>query len=483
MTTAPGETARLDRLRAGLGRRTGSRWQPTDALYRGLVLGTGLICVGVLLHRLEPVLLGAPLLLSTVLALAGARPPAEQPTLWVHPPPRVGESTSAGVGIEVTGDVEWTAVRLPAARRDRPPPTAEVRPGGRRRLTAAAAALRAAVGEADETVHVLPGDGGPWRAELPRRRWGDAVELRPDHLFAGPDALLVYGPVTGVEIRRTVLPPVVALPAGPLPPRAAGLVGVHRSVQPGDGTELRDIRPFRPGDRLRRIDWRVSARSGAFDPLRGGVGWHVRERHAEADAEIVLAVDTRIDVGAEIGDWMAPSEARSTTGSLDATVRAASALAAAYLRQGDRVGLIDLGRPQLSVPCAAGRRQLLRLRGALATCARQAGWAAQPILRPRQVPAGAVLIVLSPFLDDAVVTSTGQAARRGRVFGVDVLPGPLTSDASMPWGAAVRTVLTLEHAGRLRALAEHGVRVVRWDSDGAEAMAALRGARRRGGRR
>ncbi|APU12838.1 MULTISPECIES: DUF58 domain-containing protein [Actinoalloteichus] len=483
MSTASGDTARLARLRAGLGRRTGSRWQPTDTLYRGLVVGTGLICVGVLLHRLEPVILGAPLLLSTLLALTVARSPDEHPTLRVTPPPRVAESETATARIEAACGAEWAAVRLPTAgRRPRPAqPAAE--PGVRGRLAAAAEKLRALSAEAGETVHVLPGDGGPWRVELPRRRWGEAVEMRPDHLFAGPDAVIVYGPVTGIEVRRIVLPPIVALPAGPLPPRAAGLVGVHRSAQPGDGTELRDIRPFRAGDRLRRIDWRVSARSGAFDDTRGAAGWHVRERHAEADAEVVLAVDTRVDVGAEMGEWMAHSAARSTTGSLDATVRAASALAAAYLRQGDRVGLIDLGRPQLSVPCAAGRRQLLRLRGALVTSARQAGWAAQPILSPRQVPAGAVLIVLSPFLDDAVVTLTGQAVRRGLVFGVDVLPAPLSADASTPWGEAVRTVLSLEHAGRLRALAERGVRVVEWDSDGASAMAVLRGARRRGGRR
>ena len=45
------------------------------------------------------------------------------------------------------------------------------------------------------------------------------------------------------------------VPAGPLPPRSSGLVGVHRSPRPGDGTELRDIRAFQPGDRLRRVDW------------------------------------------------------------------------------------------------------------------------------------------------------------------------------------------------------------------------------------
>jgi uncharacterized protein (DUF58 family) len=309
--------------------------------------------------------------------------------------------------------------------------------------------------------------------------WGDGVVLRADHLLASQDCLMVYGPVVGQATTQMVLPPVDPLPAGPLPPRAAGLVGAHRSRRAGDSTDLRDIRPFAPGDRLRRVDWRVSLRSGF--PHSGAL--HVRERHADADADVVLALDTRVDVGASIADWVL-SEGRATgsgqpgahISSLDTAIRAAASLGASYLRQGDRVGLADLGRPQLYLPPGGGSRQLLRLRHRLVLCARAAGWSPRPVLERRLVPTGAVVAVLSPFLDDAVAALAVVAARRGNlVIAVDVLPTPLVPDLEGIWGDAVLALIRAERRARLDALASHGVPVVPWPGgEGAAAVAAAR---------
>jgi uncharacterized protein (DUF58 family) len=271
------------------------------------------------------------------------------------------------------------------------------------------------------------------------------------------------------------------VPPGPLPPRKAGLVGVHRSARPGDGTELRDIRPFQAGDRLRRIDWRVSLRAAAAvggDLVPGTL--HVRERHAEADADLMLALDTRIDVDDDIGGWSSevPNLVRDG-GSLDVGVRAATALAASYLRQGDRVGLVDLGSPRLGVPPGGGRRQLERIRYQLVTCGRNAGWTPRPVLRAAQVPHGALVMVLSTFLDDAVADLAVHAARRGNlVIGIDLLPHPLTPQRDTPWGEAVLRVLLAERRVRLDAMGSHGIATVPW-GDGTVIAAVLRRARRR----
>jgi uncharacterized protein (DUF58 family) len=277
---------------------------------------------------------------------------------------------------------------------------------------------------------------------------------------------------------------VSALPAGPLPPRPSGLVGVHRSPRPGDSTELRDIRAFQPGDRLRRVDWRVSLRASAGT---GGLltpdMLHVRERHADADATLVLAIDTRVDVGANLGEWATPAVGAGVRpgGSLDTAVRAASSLAASYLRQGDRVGLVDLGRPQLSLRPGSGARHLLRLRHQLVICARSAGWASRPILRPQQAPAGALVMVLSPFIDDTMVDLTATAARRGTlVLAVDLLPGLLHAAAGDPWGEPVRAIVRTEHRLRLDTLRGHGIPVMQW---GGELPVMLRRLARRGARR
>ncbi|MCE7008647.1 DUF58 domain-containing protein [Kibdelosporangium philippinense] len=427
--------------------RDTNRWRNTDAMYRAAVVGIGLVVAGVLLHEVALVLFGAPLLISAILAMARSYPGApdvRQPKL-----PRAleqGQFAEAVFEIDADPGVELVALRAPHGK---------IRGAG--------------------PVHLLPGTVKNVRTTLGHGGWGEGVDLRLDRLFAGPDALRVFGPIVGIEGRRTILPPVTLLPAGPLPPRPASLVGVHRSPRPGDSTELRDIRVFQPGDRLRRVDWRVSLRASAS---AGGVMspsvLHVRERHADADASLVLAIDTRVDVGAELADWATalPGNNVRPGGSLDTSVLAACSLAASYLRQGDRVGLVDLGRPQLSLAPGSGPRQLLRLRHQLVVCTRSAGWSSKPLLRPQQAPAGSLVMVLSPFLDDAMVELAATVVRRGtRLLAMDVLPDPLIADADDPWGDAVLTVLRAEHAVRLETLRQHGIPVLRW---GDEASATLR---------
>ena len=96
----------------------------------------------------------------------------------------------------------------------------------------------------------------------------------------------------------------------------------------GEGIEFADLRPFTPGDRVRRVNWRATARRG--------VPW-VNEAHPERNSDVVIFLDTF-------------AEARRTdTGTLDLGVRAAAALAGHYLKEKDRVGLVVLrGRPQLA---------------------------------------------------------------------------------------------------------------------------------------
>ncbi|MFC7642606.1 DUF58 domain-containing protein [Streptosporangium lutulentum] len=107
-------------------------------------------------------------------------------------------------------------------------------------------------------------------------------------------------------------------------PRADGMSGIHGSRRSGEGGELAGVRPYRPGDRLRRIDWRTTLRTR--EP-------YVNATRPERDAEIVLLLDVLHEAGGDDG----------TASVLDATVRAAAAIAEHYTRQGDRVSLTELG--------------------------------------------------------------------------------------------------------------------------------------------
>ncbi|MEV4310649.1 DUF58 domain-containing protein [Actinocrispum sp. NPDC049592] len=426
------------------------QWRNTDAMFRAVVGGAGLVVAGVLAHSLVLVVFGVPLLVSAALA---TRKLDREPTVSV--PQSVG-TVGSGQGVEVKFDIEADPdAELVALRAPRPGTLGVGR------------------------VHLMPAKIGEVRTELRHAGWGDSVALRPDYLFAGPDGLQVHGPHLSVELWRRVLPPVSLLPAGPLSPRPSGLVGVHRSPRPGDSTELRDIRPFHSGDQLKRIDWRVSLRASA---ATGVLTPHVREYHADADATLILAIDTRVDVGPNIGEWSLAvlGTAVRPDGSLDTAVRAATALGASYLRQGDRVGLVDLGRPHLSLQPGSGTRQLLRLRHQLVTCSRAVGYASKPILRPQQAPSGALVIVFSPFLDDAVIDLTATVVRRGtRVLAMDLLPERLVPAAREPYGRAVLEVLRAEHAVRLETLRQHGIPVMRWGGQVPGMLRSLARGRRR----
>ena len=429
-------------------------WRRTDALVRALGCGAGLMLVGLVMHRVELALMGLPLLLSLLLT----RAPAGAPEVVSAPRPDTvdaGQGAVVGVTVRPGEGAALTALRMPMA----------ATPG---------------VGP----VHLLPATDGEVRTRLEWNAWGHAIYLRPDYLFASQDGLHVFGPVVGIALQHTVLPPIEPLVPGPLPPRAAGLVGAHRSARAGDGMELRDIRPFQSGDRLRRVDWRVSLRASA---AAGGTlvpgTLHVRERHAEADADLVLALDTRLDVGRQVEEWNARPVGTDVRqgGSLDLGVRAAISIAAAYLRHGDRVGLVDLGHPRGGVPTGSGRRQLERIRHQLVHAARRVEGSGDPVLNHAQVPSGATIFVLSPFLDDQLVDLTVRLTRRGRlVLAVDLLPAELAADRTTPWGPPVVSIVRAEHRMRLRALEQHGVVVVPWDGGGqvAAVLRLLRGRRR-----
>lgn len=427
-------------------------WRRTDALVRAIVCGFGLVTIGLILHRLELVFLGMPL----VVALLLTRPPAGTPSVSLEPSPTTVDGVrdeKVRVAVDPGAGAAFTALRMPMP-------------------------LRPGIGP----VQLLPASTDGIETTVAFKGWGEMVFLRPDHLFASHDGLYVFGPVVGSVVHHTVLPPIDPLPPGPLPPRAAGLVGAHRSARPGDGMELRDIRPFRSGDRLRRVDWRVSLRAAA---AQGGAlapgSLHVRERYAEADADLVLALDTRLDVDSEVREWNERPRGADVRpgGSLDTGVRAASTLAATFLRHGDRVGLVDLGHPRGGVPVGSGRRHLQRIRHQLVHTAQRVAGSGDPVLNTAQIPPGATVLVLSPFLDDQLVDLMIRAARRDRLMmAVDLLPETLHPDRSTPWGPAVVSILRAEHNVRLRAIAEHGIPILRWET-GVPIAALLQTARRR----
>jgi uncharacterized protein (DUF58 family) len=125
------------------------------------------------------------------------------------------------------------------------------------------------------------------------------------------------------------------------------LAGDYRSTLHGEGTELAQVRPYVPGDDVRRIDWNVTARTN--EP-------HVRVQLAERVLVTWLVLDT------------SPSMQFGTADRRKADVAEGVAIAVGHVatRRGNRLGLVTFGdtRPR-TVPPRQGRLGLIGLLAAL----------------------------------------------------------------------------------------------------------------------
>lgn len=417
-------------------------WRATAALQRALLLaGLGLV-VAIASRQPMLVVLVAPLALLGVHGLLHR--PRHEPTVRTevgHQLLHEGQGTTSTLLLEHAEDVEQVtrAASLPAYVALRP----------------TRGALCGLVSE-PETVRMV----------LSPRRWG-RVNLGEEQVaLTTPWGGFRWGPVATIGRPLSVLPSYAAYDSRAEAPQPEGLVGGYRSRRPGTGTEFSGIRPFAPGDRLRRISWRVSLRRQEL---------HVVEARAETDTGVLLVVDALTDAGRSGG-----VDGRAS--SLDLTVRAAAALAEHHTRRGDRVALRVVGGTGRALGYSTGTRHLRRLLGALAE------------IRPGPLPRlprhgldlgaapGTEVVILSPLLQPAMVNTAASLARRGLpVMVIDTLPvGPLAVEAFAPVDPSDRSADALRHeamrvAWRMRRLerdmlaeqlAHAGCPVVRWQGPG-----------------
>ncbi|GAA1626145.1 DUF58 domain-containing protein [Catellatospora bangladeshensis] len=424
---------------------TGDNWAPTRALGRAVLLAGLLLVAAVLLGRTELVILAAPLALSVAFAL-GKRP-RTLPGLrlsTVESFPVEGGDLGATVEVENRDTVGYdlTVVQLqhsPWLRleggADPNAPRRGPRGGNRPYVTFVPRGVATAVELAGPAV-----------------RWGRHW-LGPASAHAvAADGLLVSRAVVTGALGVKVYPLTDPFKADEAMPRAAGLVGQHRSRRPGEGGELAGVRQFAPGDRLRRVDWRVSLRTERL---------HVAATLSDRDAEVVVLLDLLADAGRSEG-------VGGTASVLDRSVRAAAAIAEHYLHRGDRVSVLEYGAQARRLRPASGRRQYLTVLEWLldahpSPTAQERGGA--------QLAAGissaALVVVLTPLLDARSAAMLAGLSRSGRfVVAVDTLPSDLTSPTVNSWTDLSHRLWRAERENTMGQLGEHGVPVVAWAGAG-----------------
>ena len=228
--------------------------------------------------------------------------------------------------------------------------------------------------------------------------------------------------------------------------------------QKGEGTEFADLRLFAPGDRVRSINWRASARR---DELV------VNERHPERNADVILFLDTFAD---------ARAGGRST---LDLAVRATATLAARYLERRDRVGLVSFGGVLRWLTPGMGAMQRYRIVDALleSEIVFNYAWKDVSVIPARVLPPQALVVAVTPLLDDRAVEALSDLrARRYDLAIVEVSPVDFTEPGESEADRLAHRLWVLRRA-EVRARYERlGVAVASWTDD-APLDAVLEGVR------
>jgi uncharacterized protein (DUF58 family) len=240
-----------------------------------------------------------------------------------------------------------------------------------------------------------------------------------------------------IERLRRLVKPLATRPAS----------GSRQAAASGEGIEFAEVREFRAGERVRRINWRASARRGQL---------LVSDRHLERSSEVVLFLDSLTE---------AATDQEST---LDLAVRAVASLAGAYLRGRDRVGLLNFGSELEWVLPSAGARQHYRIIDAVLSSesSRFLRWRELRLIPNRVLPPQSLIVALTPLLDWRVNRALLNLRARGYDLAlIEVEPLRFAEHARATYGEQAWRVWLLERELLRNRFRRAGVPVSRWNGN------------------
>lgn len=243
-------------------------------------------------------------------------------------------------------------------------------------------------------LRLASGETRRFHYQVHAQRWG-GYRLGAILLRARDDwGFLVYDLHATARLALRVYPRLETLRDAARPAKTQALAGNETARQGGEGIEFAGVRDFVPGDRVRRINWRLSARRGRLA---------VNEQHPERNADVVLFLDTFLD------------PVTGGAGLLEIAVRAVASLARYYGQSRDRVGLVSFGGELRWMTPAVGNIQLYRIVESLldTQVVLSYAWKGIDVLPYRTLPPQALVVALTPLLDDRSSAALLNLAARG----------------------------------------------------------------------
>lgn len=210
-------------------------------------------------------------------------------------------------------------------------------------------------------------------------------------------------------------------------------VGGHRSPFHGYGAEFHQHRPYRAGDDLKYLDWKLYARSNRL---------YTRQFRETTNVAVMLVLDTSASMAFPTGEG-AVSKFRYA-------VIVAAALAYLASEQGNAVGVMTMtGGEMVYLPARSGRVHLRALLATLDRLRPSGAWAPTTVIgRAAELLARrGLLMVLSDFYDDEDGTrrELRHVVQRGHdVAMLQVIAG---EERTLPYREALE-LEDLENGGR-----------------------------------
>jgi uncharacterized protein (DUF58 family) len=296
------------------------------------------------------------------------------------------------------------------------------------------------VGTTRELVYAVSGKRGLYQIPGTRVTASDNFDLFPKQVTLSiPDELLILPEV--VRLRRVeIRPRQTRVYSGPIPTR-----------QGGPGVEFYGVREYQPGDPLRWLNGKASARH----QQRLFINEFQQER--VADVGLILDARQQSDV------WSAEG------GLFEYGVRAAAALADVFLQAGNRVGLFIYGRALDWTFPGYGKVQRERILRALASARLGGGQVFEKLehLPTRLFPACSQLVFVSPLLPP-----DSEELIKLRAHGYQLMvvsPDPITFEQKgLSQTQEVRLAARLARLERellLKQLRQAGIQVMDWPVD------------------
>lgn len=245
----------------------------------------------------------------------------------------------------------------------------------------------------------------------------------------------------GAEATATLIyPATVPLREEAWPGGGDGRLARQRAAVSPAGLDFHSTREYQPGDDLRRIHWRTTARLGKLSVLEF-------EQNCASQWTLVLDVDPRVQAG------------RGRESTLEYGVKLAASLARAQLERGQAVGLVAWGREPLDFPLASGADRLTPMLEALALVQADGELSLAEALSRNldRFPAGSLAVILSPATDPALLEVLADL--RSRSVGLACYCLLADSFRSAPDPRLAGPEATAATAAFVAALAELGARV------------------------